>query len=121
MRKRSAMALAVLATATAMTGIMSSAATAAPSPDIAADCPAITAIANEALATSTPLASLPLEESAPIKDAYIGELQGRVGELSTDQGRANVQNFVNALQSASSPADGYLIVNALSKLRSDCA
>lgn len=121
MRKRSAMALAVLATATAMTGIMSSAATAAPSPDIAADCPAITSIANDALAALTPLATLPVEESQPIKEALIGELQGRAGELTTDQGRANVQNFISALQTATSPAQGYLIVNALSKLRSDCA
>ncbi|MET7767502.1 hypothetical protein [Nocardia sp. NPDC005366] len=121
MRKRSAMVLAVLAAATAMTGIMSPTAVAEPGPDIAADCGTLASIADNAVSTLTPLQGLPLEESQAAKENYIGQLRGRLGELTTDRGRADVQNFINALQTATTPADAYLIINALGKLRSDCA
>ncbi|MET8651065.1 hypothetical protein [Nocardia aurea] len=121
MRKRSAMALAVLATATAMTGIISPIATAEPSPDIAADCGTITSIADGAISALTPLRSLSPEDQRAAKQVYIGQLQGQMGSLSTERGRADVQNFINALQAAETPADASLIVNALGKLRSDCA
>ncbi|WUA05296.1 hypothetical protein OG225_23910 [Nocardia sp. NBC_01377] len=115
------MALAALATATAISGILSPVATAEPGPDIAADCGTITSIADQAISTLTPLQGLPLEESRAAKQVYIGQLRGQLGGLTTDRGRADVQNFINALEAANTPADASLIINALGKLRSDCA
>lgn len=121
MRKQSVSAIILLSAATALVGAASSSAHAEPAPEIAADCAVLGQVADNAVGTLTPLQSMPVDQAQAERDRYVGELRGQQSGLSSDQGRADLEQYINAVQNATSPAAAQSILGAIGKIRSDCS
>ncbi|MEV4241488.1 MULTISPECIES: hypothetical protein [Nocardia] len=120
MKKRSILGLVVLAAAAALTGIAAPSAY-AEDPSLAADCAVLAPIGSEAVSRLTPLQSLPPEEGQAARDQYVGELQSQLSNVYTDKGQADLSNYINVVQNATSASDAGRIITAIRALQADCS
>ncbi len=119
MQKRTVAAIAACGAIAAVTTALS--ATAQSAPGVGADCPIITSISSNAVSTLAPMQSLPAAKAQQARDAYVAQVQSKASGLTTAQGRADVQAYANAVRSANSMADSQSLLQALTKLQTDCS
>jgi hypothetical protein len=118
MKKRTTLVLVVSALATVLTGVMASGAQAAPA--LGSDCAVLGPIGSNAIPTLGPLQNEPQSQASPKLNAYLGQLRSQEGGLSTAQGKADLQAYIDALGNATSPSAAPQILAALNKIQTDC-
>ncbi len=121
MRKQSISAIVLLSAATTLIGLTASNAYAEPAPELAADCAVLGQIANNAVGTLSPLQAMPVDQAQAERDQYVAELRAQQSGLSSEQGRADLEQYINAVQGATSPAAAQSILSAIGQIRSDCS
>ncbi|WP_327116719.1 hypothetical protein OHB12_05435 [Nocardia sp. NBC_01730] len=120
MKTRSALGLVVMAAATALIGVAAPTATADDSA-LAADCAILGPIGSQAVGRLTPLQALPVEEGQAARDQYVGELQSKLSSVQSEKGKADLSNYINVVQTATSASDAGRIISAIRALQADCA
>lgn len=84
------------------------------------DCAVLGPIGANAIPTLAPWQSIPQDQAAPQLNAYLANLRSQQGQLTTNQGKADLQGYIDALQNATSPAAAPQIYAALNRLTTDC-
>ncbi|MGF6885350.1 hypothetical protein ABIA39_004108 [Nocardia sp. GAS34] len=118
MKKRTTLVLVISALATVLTGVMAGQAQAGSA--LGSDCAVLGPIGSNAVPTLAPLQNMPQSQAAPKLNAYLGQLRGQEGRLTTAQGKADLQAYIDALQNATSPSAAPQIMAAINKLQTDC-
>lgn len=118
MRKKTALMLAASAFAAVLTSVAAPQAQA--DPGLGADCSVLHPIASNAIGTLTPWQSESPDRATADRASYVAQLRAQESRLGTARGRADLQGWIDAVQSAKSAADAPMLLGALNKLQADC-